>query len=85
MNGDDADSIEHNMDSRQRFLREGQTADAINHPNAVYIYGTEEIGGVPVISMELVPGGTLEEKVKERGPLMRGVADRLAGTWLVPE
>jgi uncharacterized RDD family membrane protein YckC len=58
-----------NMDSRQRFLREGQTAAAINHPNAVYIYGTEEIGGVPVISMELVPGGTLEEKVKERGPL----------------
>src|ERR1019366_7483761 len=50
-----------NMDSRQRFLREGQ--------NAVYIYGTEEIDGVPVISMELVPGGTLEEKVKERAPL----------------
>jgi uncharacterized RDD family membrane protein YckC len=58
-----------NTDSRQRFLREGQTAAAINHPNAVYIYGTEEIDGVPVISMELVPGGTLEEKVKERGPL----------------
>ncbi|MFI5232469.1 MAG: protein kinase [Gemmatimonadales bacterium] len=57
------------MDSRQRFLREGQTAAAINHPNAVYIYGTEEINGAPVISMELVPGGTLEEKVKERGPL----------------
>ena len=58
-----------NMDSRQRFLREGQTAAAINHPNAVYIYGTEEIDGIPVISMELVPGGNLEEKVKERGPL----------------
>ncbi|HEY5492737.1 MAG TPA: protein kinase, partial [Gemmatimonadaceae bacterium] len=58
-----------NMDSRQRFLREGRTAAAINHPNAVYIYGTEEIDGVPVISMELVPGGTLEEKVQERGPL----------------
>ena len=57
------------MDSRQRFLREGQTAAAINHPNAVYIYGTEEIDGTPVISMELVPGGTLEEKVQARGPL----------------
>ena len=57
------------MDSRQRFLREGQIAAAINHPNAVYIYGTEEIGGTPVIAMELVPGGTLEDKVKERGPL----------------
>ena len=46
-----------NMDSRQRFLREGQTAAAINHPNAVDIYGTEEIGGVPVISMELARAG----------------------------
>jgi hypothetical protein len=57
------------MDARQRFLREGQTAAAINHPNAVYIYGTEEISGTPVISMELVAGGTLEDKVKARGPL----------------
>src|SRR5688500_13987251 len=47
------------MDARERFLREGQSAAAINHPNAVYIYGTEEIEGTPAISMELVPGGTL--------------------------
>lgn len=57
------------MDARERFLREGQTAAAINHPNAVYIYGTEEIDGTPAISMELVPGGTLDDKVKERGTL----------------
>jgi eukaryotic-like serine/threonine-protein kinase len=57
------------MDSRERFLREGQSAAAINHPNAVYIYGTEEIDGTPAISMELVPGGTLEDRVKEKGPL----------------
>ena len=48
------------MDARQRFLREGQSAAAINHPNAVYIYGTEEIDGTPAIVMELVSGGTLE-------------------------
>jgi serine/threonine protein kinase len=57
------------MDARERFLREGQTAAAINHPNAVYIYGTEEIDGTPAITMELVPGGTLDEKIKERGGL----------------
>ena len=57
------------MDARARFLREGLTAAAINHPNTVYIYGTEEIDGTPAISMELVPGGTLDEKVKSRGPL----------------
>ena len=57
------------MDARARFLREGLTAAAINHPNTVYIYGTEEIEGTPAISMELVPGGTLEEKVQTRGSL----------------
>src|ERR1700712_3890089 len=56
------------LDARQRFLREGRTAAIINHPNAVYIYGTEEIEGAPAITMELVPGGTLEDKVKARGP-----------------
>jgi uncharacterized RDD family membrane protein YckC len=56
-------------DDRERFLREGQLAAAVNHPNTVYIFGSEEIAGIPVIAMELVPGGTLKDLVKERGPL----------------
>jgi len=56
-------------DDRERFLREGRTAAAINHPNTVYVYRTEEIDGVPAITMELVEGGTLEEKVERLGPL----------------
>ncbi len=56
-------------DARQRFFREGRLAASINHPNSVYVFGTEEIGGTPVISMELVPGGTLQERIAERGPL----------------
>jgi uncharacterized RDD family membrane protein YckC len=55
--------------ARQRFLREGRLAASINHPNSVYVFGTEEIGGVPVIAMELMPGGTLEERVRREGPL----------------
>ena len=43
---------------RQRFLREGRLAASVNHPNNVYVYGTEEIEGTPAISMELVAGGT---------------------------
>jgi serine/threonine protein kinase len=45
--------------ARQRFLREGRLAASIHHPNSVYIYGADEIDGIPVISMELVAGGTL--------------------------
>lgn len=52
----------------ERFLREGRLAASINHPNSVYIFGTEELQGTPVIAMELVKGGTLKERV-EQGPL----------------
>ncbi len=56
-------------EARERFFREGRLAASINHPNSVYVFGTEEIGGTPVISMELVAGGTLQDRVRERGPL----------------
>ena len=62
----------HSLDSpetRKRFIREGRLAASINHPNSVYVYGTEEIEGAPVITMELVPGGTLHERVKAGGAM----------------
>lgn len=55
--------------ARDRFLREGRSAAAVNHPNTVCVYRTEEIDGVPAICMELVADGTLEERVRTRGPL----------------
>jgi eukaryotic-like serine/threonine-protein kinase len=54
---------------RARFSREGRLAAGISHPHTVYVYGTDEIQGLPVIAMELAPGGTLKELVAERGPL----------------
>src|SRR4029450_2486155 len=54
---------------RARFLREGQLAAAVNHPHVVYIYGSEDISGMPAIAMELLPGGTLKERVEKEGPL----------------
>ena len=71
-------------EDRARFLREGQLAASINHPHAVYIFGSEDIGGTPVISMELVPGGTLKDLVEQHGPLapsraVDAVLDVIAG------
>lgn len=69
--------LSHTLDSpdaRERFLREGRLAASINHPNSVYVFGTEEIGGTPVISMELVAGGTLQDRVSTRGALPVGEA-----------
>ena len=61
-------------EARARFLREGRLAASINHPNSVYVFGTEEIEGTPVISMELIAGGTLQERVQRGGPLPVGEA-----------
>jgi serine/threonine protein kinase len=69
--------LSHTLDSpeaRERFFREGRLAASINHPNSVYVFGTEEIGGTPVIAMELVSGGTLQDRVAAQGPLPVGQA-----------
>ncbi|MCX6903106.1 MAG: protein kinase, partial [Verrucomicrobia bacterium] len=69
--------LSHKLDSpeaRARFLREGRLAASINHPNSVYVYGTEEIEGTPAIAMELIAGGTLQERVQRQGPLAAGQA-----------
>lgn len=52
--------LDHKLNSaeaRARFLREGRLAASVNHPNSVYVFGTEEIEDILAISMELVPGG----------------------------
>jgi uncharacterized RDD family membrane protein YckC len=56
-------------EERARFLREGQLAASVSHPHTVYIFGSEEIEGTPVISMELLPGGTLKDRVVTNGPM----------------
>ncbi|MEM8757371.1 MAG: serine/threonine-protein kinase, partial [Planctomycetota bacterium] len=58
---------------RRRFLREGRLAARVNHPSSLYVFGSEEIDGVPVITMEIAAGGTLQDALDERGPL--GVTD----------
>jgi serine/threonine protein kinase len=50
-------------EDRARFLREGQLAASISHPHTVYIFGSEEVAGAPAITMELLSGGTLKDRV----------------------
>ena len=59
---------------RARFLREGQLAASINHPNSVYVFATEEIAGTLVIVMELATGGTLKDVVRAHGPMTPAAA-----------
>ena len=62
------------FEGRARFLREGQLAASVSHPHTVYIFGSEEISGIPVIAMELLPGGTLKDLVERDGPLAPAAA-----------
>ena len=61
-------------EERERFLREGQLAASLSHPHCVYVYGTSEIQGFPVIAMELVPEGTLKDRVVPGTPMSAGAA-----------
>jgi uncharacterized RDD family membrane protein YckC len=59
---------------RARFLAEGERAAGVNSANSVYVFETNEIGGIPIIAMELLPGATLKDRVRAQGPLPTGEA-----------
>jgi hypothetical protein len=61
-------------DSVERFRREGRLASALAHPRCVFVYAADEDAGRPYIVMELMPGETLADVVRRRGPLPPGEA-----------
>jgi eukaryotic-like serine/threonine-protein kinase len=56
-------------EAMRRFEREGRLAASLNHPRCVFVFRAERIEGWPVISMELMPGGTLQDLIHDRGAL----------------
>lgn len=54
---------------RKRVLREARAAAALNHANAVTVYDVIEEGGKAFIVMERISGRTLDDVVKNDGPL----------------
>ena len=66
---------------RARFAREARVAAGLSHPNIVTVFDVGEVDGRPFIVMELVPGRTLEERLRRDGTLPSGrrARDRAAG------
>ena len=52
-----------------RFIREAQTAAALDHPHIIPIYRVSSSGKLFWYAMKLVDGVDLSDRLKERGPL----------------
>jgi uncharacterized RDD family membrane protein YckC len=53
----------------ERFRQEGRLASSLAHPRCVFVLAADEDAGRPYIVMELMPGHTLEDLVRDKGPL----------------
>jgi len=59
----------------ERFRREATSAAGLSHPNIVQVYDRGEApDGTCYIAMEYISGGTLKERLDERGPMEPGRA-----------
>ena len=65
----------------ERFEREAKAIAALNHPNIVTIHSVEEADGVRFLTMELVEGVTLDEKIDPGRHAARRGSSRSPGRW----
>ena len=52
-----------------RFEREARAVAALAHPNVTHLYDYGEADGRPFMVLEFLPGGTLEDRLRDRAPL----------------
>ncbi|MBW3659520.1 MAG: serine/threonine protein kinase [Actinobacteria bacterium] len=64
-----ADNLSLDPEARERFAREAQAAARLTHPNVVQVFDVGEEDGRPYFVMELVPGPSLGDVIRETGPM----------------
>ena len=62
-------SIAQGADARARFLREGEAASRMRHPNVVDVTDVDTEGGIPYLVMEYLEGETLADFITRQGAL----------------
>ena len=63
------EAFAHDPQRLSRFQREAKLLASLNHANIATIFGLEHSDGVQYLVMELVPGETLQERIKRDGPV----------------
>jgi tetratricopeptide (TPR) repeat protein len=63
---------QHTPEALRRFEREARAAAALSHPGIVHIYDFDRGFGSCFISMEYVPGSTINQLVREEPAFLRG-------------
>ena len=63
--------LAHDEVARKRFCREARAAASVTHENVVAVHQVEEDegSGLPYLVMQLVVGGSLEDRLGKEGPL----------------
>jgi serine/threonine-protein kinase len=61
-----------------RFEREAHAAAALSHPNVTQLFDYGSWQGRPYMVLELVPGGTLEDRLRDGRPLPDAETERIA-------
>ncbi|MEV6962569.1 protein kinase [Streptomyces sp. NPDC051207] len=56
-------------DLRLRMQREARAAARVRHPGVIAVHDVTEVDGRPLIVMELVDGPSLDDVLRDRGPL----------------
>jgi serine/threonine protein kinase len=54
---------------RKRFAREAQIASTVKHPHVVPVLDSGEQDGLPYMAQQFIRGGSLDDRIKNSGPL----------------
>ncbi|GDY12230.1 hypothetical protein LBMAG53_11080 [Planctomycetota bacterium] len=69
-----ATRLSRSEENRRRFAREARAGLRLSHPHIVPVWASGEVDHTPYLVMELVEGGSLKQRISDRGPLSEGEA-----------